>query len=74
MDDVLTGFSEATLVNAIKTNYFELLRHVGRSPNVEFFEGPPVTWCITGVPDAFADAVFQTRLGGAMQMRSSRRR
>jgi ribosomal protein S18 acetylase RimI-like enzyme len=48
-------------VAAIKANLFEWYRYLGRSPKADFRDSPELTWLLTGLPDAFVNAVLRTQ-------------
>jgi len=60
--DILSDLSTPALAGAITANWSDYYRSVGRAPNAEFNAGPHLTWLLTGLPDAFANVVLQTRL------------
>jgi ribosomal protein S18 acetylase RimI-like enzyme len=62
MPTVLTDFSAATLLTAIKANWAEYYTCLGRAPGSELSVSPHLSWCLTGVPDPFLNVVFRTRL------------
>lgn len=62
MPTVLKDFSPPTLRSAVKANWTEYYTYLGSAPGSELSVGPHVSWCLTGVPDAFLNVVFRTRL------------
>jgi hypothetical protein len=62
MQDILSDFSTPALARAIKANWMDYYRCLGRAPNAEMYAGPYLTWLLTGIPDAFNNVVLQTRL------------
>lgn len=58
----LGDLSKLGLASAIWANQFEFFRYLGRSPQAELNEGPPVTWLLTGVPHPFMNNVLDTQL------------
>lgn len=62
MQDILSDFSTPTLARAIKANWTEYYYFLGRSPSAEFYDGPHLTWLLTGIPDTFNNVVLKTRL------------
>ena len=47
---------------ANKANLFEYYRYLGRSPQAEFYDGPGLTWLLTGIHHPFLNNVLRTRL------------
>ncbi|MGA2488678.1 MAG: GNAT family N-acetyltransferase [Anaerolineales bacterium] len=62
MQTILSDFSFQTLVRAIKANWADYYFYLGRSPSVEMFVGPYLTWVLTGIPDSFLNVVLRTQL------------
>ena len=58
----LPGLSQADAVHAIKANWVEFYRYLGRAPGAELSEGPHLAWTLTGIPDPFLNVVFRTNL------------
>lgn len=48
--NIQEDFSAPSLVKAIEDNQFEYLMDLERSPRVTIYEGPELTWFLTGVP------------------------
>jgi predicted GNAT family acetyltransferase len=65
MQTILSDFSGLTLARAIKANWADYYSYLGRSPGVEMFAGPYLTWVLTGVPDSFMNVVLRTQLPSA---------
>jgi hypothetical protein len=47
---------------AIRDNWTEFYIRLGQAPGVEFFEGPHLSWTLTGIPDPFLNVIFRTSL------------
>lgn len=62
MQDILSDLSTPTLARVIKANWMDYYYYLGRATNAELYAGPHLTWLLTGIPDTFNNAVFQTRL------------
>jgi GNAT superfamily N-acetyltransferase len=60
MGSILTDLSAPALVAAIKANLVEWWRYAGRSPGAEFYEGPELTWLLTGIHYPFLNPVLRT--------------
>ncbi len=63
MSDILQDLSTPALVGAIKANLFEYYRYLGRSPQAELYDGPRLTWLLTGILHPFLNGVLRTQLG-----------
>lgn len=61
MSDILEDFSAPVLVEAIKANLFEWLEYLGRSPKAELYDGPNMTWVITGIPHYYWNCVLRAQ-------------
>ena len=62
MQTILSDFSVPTLVGAIKANWTDYYFSLGRTPGSELFDGPYLTWFLSGVPDPFMNVVMCTQL------------
>lgn len=60
MGDVLKDLSAPALVAAIWGNMRQWLRHIGGSPNAALYEGPELTWLLTGMPTPTLNGVLRT--------------
>jgi len=60
--DVLSDFSTPSLASAIKANWKDYYRTLGRAPGAEWHAGPHFTWLLTGLPDTFNNVILETRL------------
>ena len=58
---ILNDFSEPILVRAIKANWADYYRTLGRLPGAELVVGAYLTWFLSGVPDPFMNVVLRTR-------------
>ena len=58
MSDILHDLSVSALVAAIKASPIEWRRTLGRSPTVEFYDSPGVTWLLTGLPTPSLNTVL----------------
>lgn len=63
MSRILEDLSTPALVAAIKANLVEWWRYAGRSPGAEFYDGPELTWLLTGIHLAFLNPVLRTEAG-----------
>jgi hypothetical protein len=61
MDGIMKDLSAPALVAAIKANLWEWWRYLGSSPKAEFYDGPELTWMLTGIPSAFVNSVLRTQ-------------
>jgi GNAT superfamily N-acetyltransferase len=61
MGGILKDLLAPALVAAIKANLFKWYRYLGRSPKAEFFDGPELTWLLTGVQNSFCNGVLRTQ-------------
>jgi GNAT superfamily N-acetyltransferase len=61
MNSILTDVSSPAVAEAIEANLFDYIGYWRRSPSVESYDSPSLTWCATGIPHPFANAVVQTR-------------
>jgi GNAT superfamily N-acetyltransferase len=61
MSAILNDLSAPALVAAIKANLFEWYRYLGTSPKAEFYDGPQLTWLLTGIPISFVNCVLRTQ-------------
>jgi GNAT superfamily N-acetyltransferase len=62
MERILSDFSTASLVNDIQANWADSYTYFGRSAHAELSVSSHLTWLLTGIPDAFLNVVFRTRL------------
>jgi ribosomal protein S18 acetylase RimI-like enzyme len=62
VSELLRDVPTSALVAAIKANLFEYYRYLGRSPQAELYEGPQLTWLLTGIPHPFLNNVLRTQL------------
>ena len=60
MGDVLKDLPAPALVAAIWGNMRQWLRHIGGSPQAELYEGPALTWLLTGMPTPTLNGVLRT--------------
>ena len=60
MGDILRDLSAPSLVAAIRANMREWLRYIGSSPVAELYEGPELTWLLTGTPTPTLNTVLRT--------------
>jgi ribosomal protein S18 acetylase RimI-like enzyme len=58
----LDDLSKPVLVSAIRANQLEFFRYLGRSPQAELNDGPPVAWLLTGIAHPFMNNVLGTQL------------
>jgi GNAT superfamily N-acetyltransferase len=58
MSAILKDLSAPALVAAIWANLFEWYRYLGTSPKAEFYDGPELTWVLTGIPMSFLNCVL----------------
>ena len=54
--------SQADVVRAVMANWATFYRHLATAQGVELREGKHLSWVLTGIPDAFLNAVFRTDL------------
>jgi GNAT superfamily N-acetyltransferase len=60
MGEILRDRSAESLVVAIRANMREWLRYIGSSPQAELYEGPELTWLLTGTPTPTLNTVMRT--------------
>jgi GNAT superfamily N-acetyltransferase len=60
MSRILEDLSAPTLRAAIKANLVEWWSYAGRSPRAEFYDGPELTWLLTGIHLPFLNPVLRT--------------
>lgn len=61
MPIILSDFSEPVLQRAIKANWADYYRILGRTSGAELVKGEYLTWFLSGVPDPFMNVVLRTR-------------
>ncbi len=61
MSGILEDLSAPDLIAAIRANLFEWYRYLGTSPKAEFYDGPELTWLLTGIPEPFLNSVLRTQ-------------
>jgi hypothetical protein len=62
MPDILTDLSTPTLVTAIKDNWIDYYRYIGRSSKAEWHEDAHLSWMLTGARGGFLNVVLQSEL------------
>ncbi len=62
MPNILTDLSTASLVKAIKDNWADYYRYLGRSSKAELHEDAHLSWMLTGVPTSFLNVVLRSEL------------
>jgi ribosomal protein S18 acetylase RimI-like enzyme len=62
MSDILTDLSTSSLVKAIKDNWADYYRYLGRSSKAEMHEDAHLSWMLTGVPTSFLNVVLRSEL------------
>jgi GNAT superfamily N-acetyltransferase len=62
MQEIVSDFSAPTVARAIRANWADSYRYLGRSPSAELAVGPHLTWVLTGIPDSFLNVVLRTQL------------
>jgi hypothetical protein len=61
MQTILSDFSVPVVGRAIKANWADYYRILGRVPGAELVVGQFMTWFLSGVPDPFMNVVLRTR-------------
>lgn len=62
MGEILTDRSTPVLIGAIEANMVEHFASFGRLPNAEAYDGPDLSWVVTGVPHPVLNGVWRTAL------------
>jgi GNAT superfamily N-acetyltransferase len=62
MPTILTDFSTPSLIKAIKANWIDYYRYLGRSSKAELHEDAHLSWLLTGVPSGFLNVVLRSEL------------
>jgi GNAT superfamily N-acetyltransferase len=61
METIISDFTVPVVGRAIKANWADYYRILGRVPGAELSVGPFLTWFLSGVPDPFMNVVLRTR-------------
>jgi len=62
MNQILDNLSEAALINAIETNFFELTKFKSLWSHAEVHDDPDLLWCLTDVPDPMFNSVMRAHI------------